>query len=88
MLPAGDAADQNAFAASLEFAMKYDHKVLPDLGKSGHEVKAAAGGECRTRPLCVPATKNAYGIGFSGIAPKGVGATQAEQAVKNGADRE
>ncbi|MFD5080399.1 ABC transporter substrate-binding protein [Streptomyces sp. NPDC058371] len=87
VLPAGDAVDQNAFAVSSEFAKKHNLKTLSDLGKSGLKVKIAAGDECETRPFCAPGLKKTYGIDVSGIDPKGVGTTQAKQAVKNGTDQ-
>ncbi|MFJ6568620.1 ABC transporter substrate-binding protein [Streptomyces sp. NPDC091292] len=87
VLPAGEAVDQNAFAVSKEFADKHDLKTLSDLGKSGEKVKIAAGDECETRPFCAPGLKKTYGIDVTGIDPKGVGTTQAKQAVKNGTDQ-
>ncbi|MFF1452861.1 ABC transporter substrate-binding protein [Streptomyces sp. NPDC058274] len=87
VLPAGDAVDQNAFAVSSEFAKKHNLKTLSDLGKSGLKVKIAAGDECETRPFCAPGLKKTYGIDVAGIDPKGVGTTQAKQAVKNGTDQ-
>ncbi|MFF1639322.1 ABC transporter substrate-binding protein [Streptomyces sp. NPDC058246] len=87
VLPAGEAVDQNAFAVSAEFAKKHNLKTLSDLGKSGLKVKIAAGDECETRPFCAPGLKKTYGIDVSGIDPKGVGTTQAKQAVKNGTDQ-
>ncbi|MFJ3225914.1 ABC transporter substrate-binding protein [Streptomyces sp. NPDC086783] len=87
VLPAGGAVDQNAFAVSTEFAKKHDLKTLSDLGKSGVKVKIAAGDECETRPFCAPGLEKTYGIDVAGIDPKGVGTTQAKQAVKNGTDQ-
>ncbi|MFD4410787.1 ABC transporter substrate-binding protein [Streptomyces sp. NPDC058251] len=87
VLSAGEAVDQNAFAVSAEFAKKHNLKTLSDLGKSGLKVKIAAGDECETRPFCAPGLKKTYGIDVSGIDPKGVGTTQAKQAVKNGTDQ-
>lgn len=87
VLSAGDAVDQNAFAVSSEFAKKHNLKTLSDLGKSGLKVKIAAGDECETRPFCAPGLKKTYGIDITGIDPKGVGTTQAKQAVKNGTDQ-
>ena len=87
VLPASKAVDQNAFAVSSEFAKKNNLKTLSDLGKSGLKVKIAAGDECETRPFCAPGLKKTYGIDVAGIDPKGVGTTQAKQAVKNGTDQ-
>ncbi|WP_306318597.1 MULTISPECIES: ABC transporter substrate-binding protein [unclassified Streptomyces] len=87
VLDAGEAVDQNAFAVSKDFAKKHKLKTLSDLGKSGEKVKIAAGDECETRPFCAPGLKKSYGIDVTGIDPKGVGTTQAKQAVKNGTDQ-
>ncbi|MGW0824329.1 ABC transporter substrate-binding protein [Streptomyces sp. NPDC002845] len=87
VLPAGEAVDQNAFAVSREFAAEHNLKTLSDLGDSGVEVKIAAGDECETRPFCAPGLEKTYGIKVAGIDPKGVGTTQAKQAVKNGTDQ-
>ncbi len=86
VLPAGEAVDQNAFAVSREFAEKHNLKTLSDLGKSGVEVRVAAGDECEKRPFCAPGLEKTYGIDVTAIDPKGVGTTQAKQAVKNGTD--
>lgn len=87
VLPAGEAVDQNAFAVSADFAAKHKLKTLSDLGRSGEEVKIAAGDECESRPFCAPGLKKTYGIKVTGIDPKGVGTTQSKQAVKNGTDQ-
>ncbi|MFB6672549.1 ABC transporter substrate-binding protein [Streptomyces sp. NPDC057684] len=87
VLDAGEAVDQNAFAVSADYAKKHDLKTLSDLGKSGQKVKIAAGDECEKRPFCAPGLEKTYGIKVSGIDPKGVGTTQAKQAVKNGEDQ-
>ncbi|GAA2287064.1 glycine/betaine ABC transporter substrate-binding protein [Streptomyces ruber] len=87
VLPPGEAVDQNAFAVSREFAEEHNLKTLSDLGESGVEVRIAAGDECETRPFCAPGLEKTYGIDVAGIDPKGVGTTQAKQAVKNGTDQ-
>ncbi|QGV79274.1 ABC transporter substrate-binding protein [Streptomyces ficellus] len=87
VLPAGEAVDQNAFAVTREFAEKNKLKTLSDLGASGLKVKIAAGDECEIRPFCAPGLKKTYGVDVAGIDPKGVGTTQAKQAVKDGTDQ-
>ncbi|MFE1953811.1 MULTISPECIES: ABC transporter substrate-binding protein [Streptomyces] len=87
VLDAGGAVDQNAFAVSESFAKKHKLKTLSDLGASGQKVKIAAGDECEQRPFCAPGLKKTYGIDVAGIDPKGVGTTQAKQAVKTGTDQ-
>lgn len=87
VLPAGDAVDQNAFAVTEQFAKKHKLKTLSDLGKSGEKVKLAASDECEERPFCRPGLEKTYDIDITGIDPKGVGTTQAKEAVKDGTDQ-
>ncbi|MET9295741.1 ABC transporter substrate-binding protein [Streptomyces sp. NPDC003077] len=87
VLPAGAATDQNAFAVTKEFAERYKLKTLSDLGRSRQKVRLAAGEECETRVFCKPGLEKTYGIDVTAIDPKGVGTTQAKQAVKDGTDQ-
>lgn len=87
VLPAGKAVDQNAFAVTEDFAKKHRLKTLSDLGKSGEKVKLAASDECEERPFCRPGLEKTYDIDVTGIDPKGVGTTQAKEAVKDGTDQ-
>ncbi|NLU75451.1 ABC transporter substrate-binding protein [Streptomyces sp. HNM0575] len=87
VLPAGDAVDQNAFAVSKDFAKKHKLKTLSDLGKSGEKIKLAASDECEERPFCRPGLEKTYDIDVTGLDPKGVGTTQAKEAVKDGTDQ-
>lgn len=87
VLPAGKAVDQNAFAVSKDYAAKHKLKSLSDLGRTKESVTVAAGDECETRPFCQPGLEKKYGIDVKGIDPKGVGTTQAKQAVKDGKDQ-
>ncbi|RAJ55460.1 osmoprotectant transport system substrate-binding protein [Streptomyces sp. Amel2xB2] len=87
VLPAGKAVDQNAFAVAEDFAKKHRLKSLSDLGKSGEKVKLAASDECEERPFCRPGLEKTYDIDVTGIDPKGVGTTQAKEAVKDGTDQ-
>lgn len=87
VLPAGEAVDQNAFAVTKDFAGKHKLKTLSDLGKSGEKIKLAASDECEERPFCRPGLEKKYGIDITDIDPKGVGTTQAKEAVKNGTDQ-
>ncbi|MGW8380951.1 ABC transporter substrate-binding protein [Streptomyces sp. ODS28] len=87
VLEPGKAVDQNAFAVTEDYAKKHKLKTLSDLGKSGQKVKLAAGDECDERPFCRPGLEKTYKIKVTGVDPKGVGTTQAKQAVKGGADQ-
>ncbi|MFC7304679.1 ABC transporter substrate-binding protein [Streptomyces monticola] len=87
VLDPGKAVDQNAFAVTAAFAEEHDLKTLSDLGRSGLPVRLAAGDECVQRPYCKPGLEKTYGIDITGVDPKGVGTTQAKQAVQNGQDQ-
>jgi osmoprotectant transport system substrate-binding protein len=87
VLDPGRAVDQNAFAVSRTYARAHGLKTLGDLGASGLRVRLAAGDECVQRPYCAPGLRKTYGIDITGIDPKGVGTTQAKQAVRGGRDQ-
>ncbi|MCX4820972.1 ABC transporter substrate-binding protein [Streptomyces sp. NBC_01142] len=87
VLDAGKAVDQNAFAVPRAFAERHRLKTLSDLGRSRLPVRLAAGDECVQRPYCEPGLKKTYGIDITGVDPKGVGTTQAKQAVQSGQDQ-
>ncbi|MEU2671964.1 ABC transporter substrate-binding protein [Streptomyces sp. NPDC007164] len=87
VLDAGRAVDQNAFAVTARYAAEHHLKTLGDLGRSGLPVRLAAGDECVRRPYCAPGLKKTYGIRVTAVDPKGVGTTQAKQAVQNGQDQ-
>jgi len=87
VLDPGRAVDQNAFAVTRAFARRHHLRTLSDLGRSGLEVRLAAGDECVRRPYCAPGLKKTYGIGITGVDPKGVGTTQAKRAVQSGRDQ-
>ncbi|MET9661137.1 ABC transporter substrate-binding protein [Streptomyces sp. NPDC006510] len=87
VLDPGRAVDQNAFAVAAQYATEHRLKTLSDLGRSGLPVRLAAGDECVQRPYCAPGLKKTYGIRVTAVDPKGVGTTQAKQAVQNGQDQ-
>ncbi|WP_405901299.1 ABC transporter substrate-binding protein [Streptomyces sp. NBC_00727] len=87
VLDPGKAVDQNAFAVTAAYARKHHLKTLGDLGRSGRPVRLAAGDECVQRPYCAPGLKKTYGIDITAVDPKGVGTTQAKQAVQSGRDQ-
>ncbi|MFD8607757.1 ABC transporter substrate-binding protein [Streptomyces sp. NPDC059631] len=87
VLDPGRAVDQNAFAVTRAYAREHRLKTLGDLGASGLKVRLAAGDECVSRPYCAPGLRKVYGIDITGVDPKGVGTTQAKQAVRDGRDQ-
>ncbi|PCG85285.1 ABC transporter substrate-binding protein [Streptomyces sp. WZ.A104] len=87
VLDPGLAVDQNAFAVTAAYARKHGLKTLSDLGAARLPVRLAAGDECVQRPYCAPGLRKTYGIDIVAVDPKGVGTTQAKQAVQNGQDQ-
>ncbi|MEU7074968.1 ABC transporter substrate-binding protein [Streptomyces narbonensis] len=87
VLDPGRAVDQNAFAVTAAFAAEYRLKTLSDLGATRLPVRLAAGDECVQRPYCAPGLTKVYGIEVTAVDPKGVGTTQAKQAVQSGEDQ-
>ncbi|CAM5385697.1 hypothetical protein STANM309S_03935 [Streptomyces tanashiensis] len=87
VLDPGRAVDQNAFAVTAAYAAEHRLKTLSDLGAARLPVRLAAGDECVRRPYCAPGLKEVYGIDVTAVDPKGVGTTQAKQAVQSGQDQ-
>ncbi|MEU6981824.1 ABC transporter substrate-binding protein [Streptomyces sp. NPDC046324] len=87
VLDAGRAVDQNAFAVTRAYATEHGLKTLSDVGAAKLPVRLAAGDECVQRPYCAPGLRETYGIVVTGVDPKGVGTTQAKQAVQSGEDQ-
>lgn len=87
VLDPGRAVDQNAFAVAEPYAREHHLKTLSDLGAAKLPVRLAAGDECVQRPYCEPGLKKTYGIDVTAVDPKGVGTTQAKQAVQSGQDQ-
>ncbi|MGY4901029.1 ABC transporter substrate-binding protein [Streptomyces sp. 900116325] len=87
VLDPGRAVAQHAFAVAAPYAARHRLKTLSDLGRSGLRVRLAAGDECVRRPYCATGLKKTYGIDITAVDPKGVGTTQAKQAVQSGRDQ-
>ncbi|RCH67341.1 ABC transporter substrate-binding protein [Streptomyces sp. SDr-06] len=87
VLDPGRAVDQNAFAVAQSYAREHRLRTLSDLGAAKLPVRLAAGDECVQRPYCEPGLKKTYGINVTAVDPKGVGTTQAKQAVQSGQDQ-
>lgn len=87
VLDPGRAVAQHAFAVAAPYAARHRLRSLSDLGRSGLPVRLAAGDECVQRPYCAAGLKKTYGIDITAVDPKGVGTTQAKQAVQSGRDQ-
>lgn len=87
VLDPGRAVDQNAFAVTAAYAKDHGLRTLSDVGAAKLPVRLAAGDECVQRPYCAPGLRETYGIDVVAVDPKGVGTTQAKQAVQSGQDQ-
>lgn len=85
-LEPSDAADQNAFAVTKDFAAKHNLKTLSDLGKSKLPVRVAAPAECAQREFCAGALKDKYGINVTRFDPFDFDSVPGKKAVQDGND--
>jgi osmoprotectant transport system substrate-binding protein len=83
-LEPADAANQNAFFVTEEFAEKHDLATLSDLGASGLPIVLAGTPECPERAKCEIGLKELYGINITDDLPLGFGSVQNKQAVVQG----
>lgn len=84
VLEPAEAADQNGFAVTEQFAQENDLTTLSDLGQLGQPIVLAATEECPERPFCAQGLTETYGIEFSEILPTGFGSPQTKAAVVDG----
>jgi osmoprotectant transport system substrate-binding protein len=84
ILEPAEAASQNAFAVTKEFAEANNLKTLSDLGALGQPVVLAATEECPERPFCGPGLTETYGIQITEVLPTGFGSPQTKEAVASG----
>jgi osmoprotectant transport system substrate-binding protein len=84
VLEPAEAASQNGFAVTTEFAEANDVQTLSDLGELGQPVVLAGTEECPERPFCEPGLEQTYGIEVSEVIPTGFGTPQTKQAVQSG----
>ena len=84
LLEPAEAADQNGYAVTIEFAEENGLETLSDLGELGQPVVLAATEECSERVFCAPGLTETYGIEISEILPTGFGSPQTKEAVAGG----
>jgi osmoprotectant transport system substrate-binding protein len=84
VLEPADAANQNAFFVTKDFAQQHDLQTLSDLGASGLPVVLAGTAECPKRPKCEIGLRETYGINITENLPLGFGSVQNKQAVVQG----
>lgn len=84
VLEPSEAASQNGFAVSEEFATENGISTLSDLGALGEPIVLAGTEECPERPFCEPGLEQTYGIEITEVVPLGYGTRQTKDAVVNG----
>jgi osmoprotectant transport system substrate-binding protein len=84
VLEPAQAADQNGFAVTQEFADANGVSTLSDLGGLGQPIVLAATEECPDRPFCQPGLEQTYGLNITEVLPLGFGSPQTKEAVANG----
>ena len=84
VLEPSEAANQNAFFVTEEFAEQNDLTTLSDLGEAGVPVVLAGTAECPERPKCEIGLRETYGIDITEDLPLGFGSVQNKEAVTSG----
>jgi osmoprotectant transport system substrate-binding protein len=84
VLEPAEAANQNAFFVTKDFASKNGLTTLSDLGAKKIPVVLAGTAECPKRPKCQLGLEQTYGITVKENLPLGFGSVQNKQAVVQG----
>lgn len=84
VLEPAEAANQNAFIVTEEFAAENQLETLTDLGESGIPVVLAGTAECPDRPKCQVGLEEVYGIDITENLPLGFASVQNKEAVASG----
>lgn len=84
VLEPSQAADQNAFAVTREFAEEHDLSTLSDLADFEGELVLGGPPECPERPFCQPGLEETYGIQFDDFVSLDAGGPLTKQALQQG----
>ena len=84
VLEPSEAANQNAFFVTEQFAEQNSLTTLSDLGEAGIPVVLAGTAECPERPKCEVGLRETYGIEITEDLPLGFGSVQNKEAVVSG----
>jgi osmoprotectant transport system substrate-binding protein len=81
-----EAADQNAFAVTKDFADKLGVSTLSELAQACGDGSLTLAGptECPTRPFCQPGLEGTYGLTFAGFTPTDSGGPLTKTAITRG----
>jgi osmoprotectant transport system substrate-binding protein len=84
VLEPSEAANQNAFAVTREFAEENDLRTLSDLADFDGELVLGGPPECPTRPFCQPGLEETYGIELDGFVSLDAGGPLTKSALQQG----
>jgi osmoprotectant transport system substrate-binding protein len=84
VLDPSQAADQNAFAVTKNFATANNLRTLSDLKNYKGDLVLGGPPECPTRPFCQLGLQDKYGIHFSGFQSLDAGGPLVKAALKSG----
>ncbi len=84
VLEPAEAANQNAFFVTEDFAAQHDLTTLSDLSALGQPIVLAGTQECPERPKCELGLEQVYGLNITEDLPLGFGSVQNKQAVVEG----
>ena len=84
VLEPAQAANQNAFAVTQDYADENDLTTLSDLGELGEPIVLAAAPDCPERQDCALGLESVYGIDLAKVLPLGFGSPQTKDAVTSG----
>ncbi len=85
-LEASNAADENAFAVTKDFATQHNLKTLSDLAAAKLPIKLAAPAECKSRAFCGGALTDKYGINITQFDTFDFDSVPGKKAVQDGKD--
>jgi len=85
-LEPSDAANQNAFAVTKDFAAKNNLKTLSDVSAAKLPIKLAAPAECKSRTFCGGALTDKYGINITQYDTFDFDSVPGKKAVQDGKD--
>jgi osmoprotectant transport system substrate-binding protein len=84
VLAPAQAANQNGFAVTAQFARQEKITDLSQLAARGTPVVLAATPECSGRPFCQLGLQRVYGLKVSSVLPLGFGSAETKQALIDG----
>ncbi|MDN5853698.1 MAG: ABC transporter substrate-binding protein [Actinomycetia bacterium] len=84
LLQPAEAANQNGYAVTEDFAKENDLETLSDLGKLDQPVTLAAAPDCEERMDCAKGLEKVYNIEIEKVLPLGFGGAPTRNSVEDG----